>query len=194
MEEEHWTGNSTHCSENNRSMLLNLWDPHQPNNSPLLWLLCYQSGKEYFHLGYTSVYIFHLSFSQLLPWYLLLPWFHTWPPSISSGSSYLTEKLKTSWGNPPHLLFFWSAYRKLTTYRTQYWKTLIILQLNTKLSSGTLANNSMYIKMCQQQGITWTSLLTEIRRTFSWTCYRSCSYLPQCLNLHNIRVVTEARP
>lgn len=83
------------------------------------------------------------------------------------------------------LFFFWSAYRKLTIYKTQYWKTLITLQVNTKLSSGNLAKNSINTKVCQQQGSTQT-LLREIRWTFSWMCYRSCIYLSQSLNLHGI--------
>ena len=182
-------------------MLLNLWDSHQPNNSPLLWFLCYQCDRFWqgifqFRIQFCVNFQFKLQLAfALVPASSLVSHlsYDLWRPFIWSESSYLTEKLKTSRGNPPHLFFCWCAYRKLmTSYKTQYWKTLITLQLNTKLSSSTLAKNSIYTKMCQQQGSTQTSPLTEIRWTFSWTCYRSCIYLSQSLNLHGIRVVVEA--
>lgn len=53
------------------------------------------------------------------------------------------------------------------TYKTHHWKTLITLQLNPNLSSGTVAENSVYTEMCQHQGRTQTLLLTEINHSFS---------------------------
>lgn len=83
--------------------------------------------------------------------------------------------------------FFSSTYRTLMTYKTHHWKTLITLQLNPNLSSGTVAENSVYTEMCQHQGRTQTLLLTEINHSFSWTCYRSCRYFSQSLSLGGIK-------